>query len=108
METRFCGHKTGFNPTGENTCDPNKLGPPTTTFGGRPAVPAGPLKYYPGEVANISTGNRRLAKSHHGEGDACATVFKGSSAFGNGGPKASSGRKPGGMRGGKNMEMNRK
>lgn len=90
MSTRFCGHRTGFNPTGDNTAVPNPSGPPKTTFGGRPAVPAGPLKRYPGATADISSGNRRLAKSQHGEGESGGTVFKGSSAFGN--------RQPGGKR----------
>ena len=83
METRFCGHKTGFNPMGENTTTPNMMGPPKTTFGGRPAVPAGPLKRYPGAVADIEGGNRRLAKSKHGEGESSGTVFRGPGGFGN-------------------------
>ncbi len=79
--TSFKGHKTGFNPTGSNYCDPNGMGPPKTKFGGRPAVPAGPLKRYPGEVANISTGNRRLAKSNHGDGGGSGTTFHTRTAF---------------------------
>jgi hypothetical protein len=69
VSTRFCGHKTGFNPTGDNDMVPNEFGPPDTKFGGRPAVPAGPLKRYPGAAADISTGNRRLAKATHGHGE---------------------------------------
>jgi hypothetical protein len=105
MPTSFCGHKTGFNPTGENTCDPNELGPPKTKFGGRPAVPAGPLKHYPGATADISSGNRRLAKSKHGEGEACGTVFKGTSAFVDSRPHMDTGRKPGGMGGRRSRDM---
>ena len=78
MSTRFRGLKTGFNKTGSNDCVPNEMGPPATKFGGRPAVPAGPLKRYPGAVANTSGGNRRLAKSDHGEGDGSGTRFSGS------------------------------
>lgn len=82
MSTKFCGHKTGFNPSGSNTCTPNESGPPKTKFGGRPAVPAGPLKNYPGGVANISDGNRRLAKSKVGDGNGHGTVFRTRTAFG--------------------------
>lgn len=80
--TSFKGHKTGFNKTGSNDCVPNAMGPPATKFGGRPAVPAGPLKHYPGGVANISEGNRRLAKAQHGDGGGCSTTFKTRTAFG--------------------------
>lgn len=81
--TRFCGHKTGFNPRGENDINPNEFGPSSTKFGGRPAVPAGPLKRHPGSTADISGGNRRLAKAKHGDGGGDGVVFKGTSAFGN-------------------------
>lgn len=77
-ETKFCGHKTGFNPKGSNDVTPNDMGPPSTKFGGRPAVPAGPLKRYPGAVADIGNGNRRLAKSSHGDGAGSGTSFSGS------------------------------
>lgn len=87
MSTRFCGHKTGFNPSGENDIAPNGMGAPKTKFKGRPAVPAGPLKRYPGEVANISTGNRRLAKSNHGDGGGSGTSFSSRTAFGKGGKR---------------------
>jgi hypothetical protein len=78
--TKFCGHKSGFNRSGSNDATPNEMGPPATKFGGRPAVPAGALKRYPGGVANISDGNRRLAKSKHGDGGGSGTRF--SSRFG--------------------------
>jgi hypothetical protein len=97
MSTRFCGHKTGFNPTGENMVDPNPLGPPKTEYGGRPAVPAGRLKRYPSAAADISSGNRQLAKARHGEGDGSGVVFKGSSAFGNREKGLDGKRKPAGM-----------
>ncbi len=76
--TTFKGTKTGFNKTGSNECCPNMMGPPTTKFGGRPAVPAGPLKRYPGAVADVGMGNRRLAKSNHGDGGGSGTRFSGS------------------------------
>lgn len=84
--TSFKGHKTGFNKSGSNTCDPNPMGPPTTKFKGRPAVPAGPLKRFPGAAADISSGNRRLAKSNHGDGGGSGTRFSttGGNAFGRG------------------------
>jgi hypothetical protein len=86
MSTKFCGHKTGFNPKGQNDITPNPSGPPATKFGGRPAVPAGPLKRYPGGVASIDDGNRRLAKSNVGEGGGSGTNFctTGGNAFGRG------------------------
>lgn len=84
--TTFKGHKTGFNPKGGNDTTPNVSGPPATKFGGRPAVPAGALKRYPSGVANIDNGNRRLAKSQHGDGGGCGTTFSttGGNAFGRG------------------------
>ena len=86
MSTKFRGHKTGFNPKGSNDCTPNTSGPPATKFGGRPAVPKGPLKRYPGGAAEISDGNRRLAKSSVGDGGGSGTSFKttGGNAFGRG------------------------
>jgi hypothetical protein len=85
--TTFKGRQTGFNPKGSNDCTPNMSGPPATKFGGRPAVPAGPLKLYPGGVAEIDNGNRRLAKSDHGTGVGSMTNFcsTGGNAFANGG-----------------------
>ena len=80
--TKFCGHKTGFNPKGRNDCTPNASGPPSTKFGGRPAVPAGPLKRYPGGAAEIDNGNRRLSKAKMGDGGGSGTVFKSNTAFG--------------------------
>lgn len=82
--TTFKGRKTGFNPSGSNDAVPNFMGPPATKFGGRPAVPAGPLKLYPGPVANANIGNRRLAKAHHGEDGGSLTSFNSRTAFDNG------------------------
>lgn len=77
----FCGHKTGFNRTGENTTTPNEMGPPSTKFAGRGAVPAGQLKRYPGAAADIGGGNRRLAKSGVGDGAGSGTTFNTHTAF---------------------------
>lgn len=80
--TTFKGHKTGFNPTGSNECSPNEMGPPKTKFCGRGALPDGPLKRYPGAVADIDGGNRRLSKANHGDGGGSGTSFKSNTAFG--------------------------
>jgi hypothetical protein len=84
--TKFCGLKTGFNKTGDNSVTPNFMGPPDTKFMGRGGMPEGPLKRYPGAVAEISGGNRRLAKSSHGDGMGSGTSFSttGGNAFGRG------------------------
>lgn len=82
--TKFCGLKTGFNPKGRNETDPNPMGPPKTKFTGRGGVPEGPLKHFPGAVADTSMGNRRLAKSNHGEGDGGSTRYSGNTAFNRG------------------------
>jgi hypothetical protein len=55
-----------------------------TNFGGRGSFPQGKLKRYPGEVANISTGNRRLAKAKYGTGGDSGTSFCGKNAFSRG------------------------
>jgi hypothetical protein len=110
--TRFCGKHTGFNPSGENETTPNLMGPPTTKFGGRPAVPAGPLKRFPGGAADISTGNRRLAKADVSEGIGLndGVTYHGNTAFGGRGTGMRTGRKPGGMDGkpSKAMAFNKK
>lgn len=80
--TKFCGRQTGFNPKGRNDAIPNEMGPPSTKFKGRPAVPAGPLKRYPGAVADVGMSNRRLSKSKHGDGGGSGTTFRTSTAFG--------------------------
>jgi len=81
MGTKFRGMKTGFNKTGSNDVVPNEMGPPTTKFTGRGGVPEGPLKRYPGAVADTSMGNRRLAKSNHGDGGGSGTRYSGNTAF---------------------------
>lgn len=83
--TTFKGRQTGFNKTGNNKCCPNESGPPATKFGGRGALPAGPLKRYPSGVAEISDGNRRLSKSAHGDGGGSGTTYNGRTAFNRGG-----------------------
>lgn len=75
MTTKFKGLKTGFNKSGSNDVTPNAMGAPTTKFKGRSAVPNGALKHYPAAVAAIEGGNRRLAKSNHGDGGSCGTRF---------------------------------
>lgn len=84
MSTKFKGLKTGFNPKGSNECDPNPMGPPKTKFMGRGGVPEGQLKHYPGEVADVSTSNRRAARSRHGDGNGSSTRFCGNTAFNRG------------------------
>jgi hypothetical protein len=81
MGTRFRGLKTGFNKTGNNDCVPNEMGPPATKFTGRGGVPEGQLKHYPGAVADTGMGNRRLAKSNHGDGGGSSTRYSGNTAF---------------------------
>jgi hypothetical protein len=81
MGTRFRGLKTGFNKTGNNDAVPNAMGPPATKFAGRGGVPEGQLKHYPGAVADTSMGNRRLAKSNHGDGGGSGTRYSGNTAF---------------------------
>jgi len=80
--TRFKGKSlTGFNPTASNDCTPNYMGPPATKFKGRGALPAGPLKHYPGDAANAGVGNRRLAKAKHGTVSGSSTRYCGRTAF---------------------------
>lgn len=82
--TKYRGHKTGFNPSGDNGVTPGLTSAPKTDFCGRGAVPGGKLKRYPGSVADISGGNRRLAKSDAGDGGGSGTRFSTSAAFGRG------------------------
>jgi hypothetical protein len=77
--TTFKGGRTGF---GNNAGD--SMGAPKTNFCGRGAMPSGKLQRYPGAVANISGGNRRLAKSNHGDGGGSGTTIKSRTAFGKG------------------------
>ena len=48
---------------------------------GRGGLPEGGLKRYPGAVADIGMGNRRMAKSEHGDGGGSGTRFSGTTAF---------------------------
>lgn len=52
----------------------------TNWKGNGASFPSGKLKRYPGEVANISTGNRRLAKAKYGAGES-GTSFRGFNGF---------------------------
>lgn len=81
MPTKFKGHRTGFNPTGSNAAIPNELGAPKTTFSGRGAVPKGGFKRFPGAVADVEGGNRRLSKSKHGDGGGSGTTYSGRTPF---------------------------
>ncbi len=47
----------------------------------------GKLKRYPGAVADTSAGNRRLAKSNHGDGGSSGTTQRGTNAFTKGGSR---------------------
>ncbi len=78
MSTKFKGHRTGFNKSGSNDVTPNFMGPPATKFTGRGGLPEGKLQRYPGAVADISGGNRRLSKSEHGSGAGDGVTFRGS------------------------------
>lgn len=75
--TMFKGMKTGFNRKGSNECVPNPSGPPDTKFTGRGGLPDGPLKHYPGITEDVGKGNRRLARSNHGDGGGSSTRFAG-------------------------------
>lgn len=82
MGTRFKGHKTAFNPGGNNDVTPNYMGEPVTNFKGRGAVPDGKLKRYPGAVAGADGSNRRYAKAQHGDGGGSGVNFCTTTAFG--------------------------
>lgn len=56
----------------------------TVWRGLEPGMPLGKLKRYPGEAANISGGNRRLAKAKLGDGGGSGTHFCGKNAFSRG------------------------
>lgn len=89
MTTMYKGKKTGFNKSGSNDVTPNMSGPPATKFMGRGGVPEGPLKHFPGAVAETSNGNRRLSKSGNGDGGGSSTRFSttGGNGFGRGNRK---------------------
>lgn len=56
-----------------------------TKWSGRGVLPKGKLKKYPGEVGEISGGNRRLAKAKYGTGGGSGTSVRGTNAFTKGG-----------------------
>jgi hypothetical protein len=58
-----------------------------TNYGGRGSMPAGKLKRYPSAVADLEAGNRRLAKSNHGEGGGSGVSMRGTNAFSKGGKR---------------------
>jgi hypothetical protein len=58
-----------------------------TNYGGRSGMPKGKLKHYPSAVADVSNGNRRLAKSNHGAGDGSGVAMRGTNAFSKGGKR---------------------
>jgi hypothetical protein len=82
MSAKIRGHRSGFNPTGSNDCVPY-FDEIKTKFGGRPAVPKGPLDV-PKGLADIETSNRRMAKAVVGEGGRHHTSFDGTNAFSRG------------------------
>jgi hypothetical protein len=55
-----------------------------TDYYGKVGMPKGKLKRYPSAVGDISGGNRRLAKSNHGDGGGSGTMTKGVNAFSKG------------------------
>lgn len=57
----------------------------STTWKGRGVLPKGKLKRYPGEVGEISGGNRRLSKAKYGTGGGSGTSQRGQNAFTKGG-----------------------
>ena len=79
--TRFCGHKTGFNPSGENDTVPMPEGD-KTKYSGRGAFPRGKMQV-PKGLGDIEGGNRRLSKSRVGDGGMRSSV-RGDNAFSRG------------------------
>lgn len=77
--TKFINHLNAF---GDSAGD--SMSAHGTKYYGRGSMPKGKLQRYPGEVANISTGNRRLAKSKYGTGGGSGTSTRGQNAFSKG------------------------
>lgn len=69
---------------GFGNSDGDSLTMNSTNYGGRGGLPAGKLKRYPSAVADIESGNRRLAKSNHGAGGDSGTSMRGTNAFSKG------------------------
>lgn len=91
MGTRFKGYGNAFNKSGSNDVDPGGMGAPTTKYMGRGGLPEGKLQRYPGATGDTSGGNRRMAKTSHGDGAGSGVSFSTNTAFGNkhaGGSKA--------------------
>jgi hypothetical protein len=76
--TKFCG----FNAFGDSAGD--DLSRQSTEWKGRGVLPKGKLKNVPSETANISGGNRRLAKSKYGHGGSLGTSYRGPNALSRG------------------------
>jgi hypothetical protein len=98
MGTKFKGHRTGFNETGSNDVTPMFMSEPKTSWEGRGGFPNGKLQRYPGAVADIDDGNRRLSKSEYGEGMDDGVSYRGNpNGFFNGGkvPGPKGGKGPG-------------
>jgi|KBSMisStaDraftv2_1062788.scaffolds.fasta_scaffold2945607_1 hypothetical protein len=75
--------KNSVNAFGNSAGD--DLSKNSTEWCGRGVLPKGKLKRYPSAVANISSGNRRLAKAKHGDGGGSGTTVRGQNAFTKGG-----------------------
>jgi len=73
--TKFKNSVNAFANSAGDSTTANK-----TTWKGRGVLPKGKLGKYPGGVADISGGNRRLAKSSHGTGGGGHPV-RGTNAF---------------------------
>ncbi len=71
--------KNKVNAFGDSAGD--SLAENCTNWGGKVGMPKGKLKRYPSAVADISGGNRRMAKSAHGEGGGSGVSTKGVNAF---------------------------
>jgi hypothetical protein len=69
---------------GFGNSDGDSLTTNSTNYRGRSGMPGGKLKRYPSAVADISGGNRRLAKSNHGEGGGSGVSMRGTNAFSKG------------------------
>lgn len=72
----------GTNGFGNSTGD--SITENCTKYNGRGGMPEGKLKRYPSEVAETGGGNRRLAKSNHGDGGGSGTSIRGTNAFSKG------------------------
>lgn len=83
--TKFTGHRTGFNRTGSNACDPMPDGV-ATKFTGRGAFPKGKMRVDAG-LNDIDDGNRRMAKVKVGNGGGSGTTHRGTNAFNKGGKR---------------------